>query len=111
MRVLNNSFNAQVLTFGLERDGHIAIAAVAPEPAVGAVEDGGEFALVAFDLLTLAVAVVVTLGAVVGLTVSVVVDRNIISCPLVTDCGFVEHFQLDFTGPARLQSDAYLIGL
>jgi hypothetical protein len=57
--VLDNSFDAQALALGLQRDGPVAIAAIVPEPTVGAVEGGGETAFITPDLLTLAVAVVV----------------------------------------------------
>ncbi len=111
LRVLNNSFDAQVFALGLERDGHVAVAAVAPEPTVGGVEDGGEITFFAFNLFTLAVAVELAIRAVVGLTVGIVVDRYAICRPLVADRGLVQHFQLDFTSLARLQRDSHLIGL
>src|SRR3990167_6160340 len=108
---LNNAFNAQVVALGLECDSHVLVAAVAPEPAVGTVEDGSELAFVSLDPLGLAVAVVVALGAVVGLSVGVVVDRHAIGCPLVTDRRRVEHFQFDFTGLTRLQGHCHFIRL
>lgn len=37
--LLDNAFDAQVLTLGLERNRHVTVATVSPEPAVGAVEN------------------------------------------------------------------------
>lgn len=78
---------------------------------MGAVKNGRKFTLVTFDLLALAVAVEVTLLAVVGFAMGIEVHRPTNRSPFVANRLALQDFELYFRPFTWLERDAHLIRL